>query len=281
MLDFWQAVAVSPLARNALIAGLLASVACGVVGAYVVTRRITYIAAGVAHCVLAGLGAAQYLNVVHGWRWLQPVHGALVAAILAAGIIGWVALRAREREDTAIGAVWSVGMALGILFIYRTPGYNQDMMSYLFGNILLVTTRDLWTTLLLDVIIVGLAAAFHPQLQAVCFDEEFARLRNLPVDAYYMVLLMLTAVTVVVLSMVVGIVLVIALLTLPAAIAGRFARSLAGMMAGACILCAAFTSLGLTLSYSPDLPAGPVIILVCGAAYLLVNAAGYWRSRRR
>lgn len=281
MLDFWQAVTVSPLARNALIAGLLASVACGVVGAYVVTRRITYIAAGVAHCVLAGLGAAQYLNVVHGWWWLQPVHGALVAAILAAGIIGRVAMRAREREDTAIGAVWSVGMALGILFIYRTPGYNQDMMSYLFGNILLVTSRDLWNTFLLDVIIVGLAATFHQQLQAVCFDEEFARLRNLRVDTYYMVLLMLTAVTVVVLSMVVGIVLVIALLTLPAAIAGRFAGSLAGMMAGACVLCAVFTSLGLTLSYGPDLPAGPVIILVCGAAYLLVNAAGYWRSPRR
>ncbi len=281
MLDFWQAVAVSPLARNALLAGLLASIACGVVGTYVVTRRITYIAAGVAHCVLAGLGAAQYLNVVHGWRWLQPVHGALVAAIVAAGIIGGVALRAREREDTAIGAVWSVGMALGILFIYRTPGYNQDMMSYLFGNILLVTTRDLWTTLLLDVIIVGLAAAFHPQLQAVCFDEEFARLRNLRVDVYYMVLLMLTAVTVVVLSMVVGIVLVIALLTLPAAITGRFAGSLAGMMVGACLLCAAFTCLGLTLSYGPDLPAGPVIILVCGMAYLLVNAVGYLRARRR
>lgn len=280
MLDFWQAVAVSPLARNALLAGLLASIACGVVGSYVVTRRITYIAAGVAHCVLAGLGAAQYLNVVYGWRWLQPVHGALAAAILAAGIIGWVALRAREREDTAIGAVWSVGMALGILFIYSTPGYNQDMMSYLFGNILLVTTRDLWTTLLLDIIIVAIAAAFHPQLQAVCFDEEFARLRNLRVDAYYLMLLMLTAVTVVVLSMVVGIVLVIALLTLPAAISGRFAGSLASMMAGACALCAIFTSLGLTISYGPDLPAGPVIILVCGAAYLLVSLAGLGRLRR-
>ena len=281
MLGFWYAVAEHPLARNALAIGLLASVACGVVGTYVVTRRITYIAAGIAHCVLAGLGAARYLNVVHGWTFLHPLHGALVAALLAAGIIGWVSLHTREREDTAIGAVWAVGMAVGILFIYQTPGYNQDLMSYLFGNILLVSTRDLWLTLALDVIIVGLTVVFYPQLQAVCFDEEFARLRNMQVDFYYLLLLGLTAVTVVLLSVVVGIVLVIALLTLPAAIAGRLSGSLGQMMGLACLVCAVFTLLGLSVSYGPDLPAGPTIIVLTGGAYFLVSFGGLVVERLR
>jgi zinc transport system permease protein len=281
MLDLWWAAGSSVLARNALLMAVLASVACGVVGTYVVTRRISYIAAGVAHCVLAGLGAARYLNVVHGWTFLQPIHGAIVAALLAAAIIGWVSLRTREREDTAIGAVWSVGMALGILFIYRTPGYNQDLMSYLFGDILLVSRQYLWLTLLLDGVIVAVVLLFHRQLQAVCFDEEFARLRNLRTDLYYLLLLALTALTVVLLSMVVGIVLVIALLTLPAAIASRFSASLTQMMVYACAICAGFNLLGLTVSYKPDLPAGPTIILLLGLAYLILATITTIRARRR
>jgi len=278
--EFWSAALHYPLARNALLIGLLASVACGVVGTYVVTRRISYIAAGIAHCVLAGLGAARYLTVVHGWTFLEPIYGALAAALLAAAVIGWVSLHAREREDTAIGVVWAVGMAIGILFIYKTPGYNQDLMSYLFGNILLVSTRDLWLTLALDVVILAATAMFYPELQAVCFDEEFARLRNLKVDFYYLLLLALTAITVVMLAMVVGIVLVIALLTLPAAIAGRFAGSLRQMMVLSCLICAVFTLGGLSISYGPDLPAGPTIILAAGAVYMLVLAAGFIRGRR-
>ena len=282
MTDFLHAVMTSALARNAVIIGLLASVACGIVGTYVVTRRISYIAASVAHCVLAGLGAARYVNVVHGWTFPNPVQGALIAALLAAGVIGWVSLRTREREDTAIGAVWAIGMAVGILFIYQTPGYHQDLMSYLFGNILLVSNRYLYLTLALDVFIVAVAAIFYYQLQAVCFDEEFARLRNLRVGLYYLLLLALTAITVVLLSMVVGIVLVIALLTLPTGIAGRFARSMGQMMMLSCLICAVFTVLGLSLSYGPDLPAGPTIIVLTGAAYLLSAAGCYaWGKRIR
>ncbi|NLV39627.1 MAG: metal ABC transporter permease [Candidatus Hydrogenedentes bacterium] len=271
--DFWLAVAAYPLARNALLAALLVSVACGVVGSYVVVRRITYIAAGVAHCVLGGLGAARYLSVTRGWDWLRPEYGALAAALAAAGLIGWISLRHREREDTVISAVWSVGMAAGILFLHATPGYNQDLMGYLFGNILLVTGRGLWFLLLLDAVILGLAALFFRPFLAVCFDEEFVRLRNLPADAYYLLLLAMTALTVVALSMVVGVVLVIALLTLPAAAAGRFAGSLLQMMAGAAVLCALFCVAGLTVSYRPDWPAGPVIILIAGAAYLVAALA--------
>ena len=143
MLDFFAALSRHAFLQYALIMGLLASVACGVVGSYVVARRISYLAAGIAHSVLGGMGLARYLQVVHGWDWFHPLLGAGLAALLAATVIGLISLRAKEREDTAIGAVWAVGMAIGIIFITRTPGYNQDLMSYLFGNILMVTGNDL------------------------------------------------------------------------------------------------------------------------------------------
>jgi len=196
--------------------------------------------------------------------------GAVAAALIAALLIGVISLRAKEREDTLIGALWAVGMAVGILFIARTPGYDQDLMSYLFGNILLVRGSDLWLMLALDVVVVALCAALYPQLQAVCFDEEFARLRGLKVELYYLLLLGLTALTVVLLVTVVGIVLVIALLTLPAAIAGQLTSTLRGMMAAAAVLSIAFTITGLAVSYGPDLPAGATTIVIAGLAYLLV-----------
>jgi zinc transport system permease protein len=176
----------------------------------------------------------------------------------------------REREDTIIGAVWAIGMAIGVLFIAVTPGYHEDLMSYLFGNILLIGAGDLWIMAALDVVVLVLALGLYPQLEAVCFDEEFARLRGLNVEAYVLILLVLTALTVVLLVSVVGIVLVIALLTLPAAIAGHFTTTLRGMMAVASILAVSFTTAGLAVSYSPDLPAGATTIVVAGAAYLSV-----------
>ncbi|HNZ47957.1 MAG TPA: metal ABC transporter permease [Candidatus Hydrogenedentes bacterium] len=267
MLEFWQAALSQPLAQNAVLAALLVSVACGVVGSYVVVRRITYIAAGVAHCVLGGMGAARYLQTVYGWTAFHPIYGAMIAALGAAAIIGWVSLYSKEREDSAISAMWSMGMAAGVLFIYITPGYTGDLMGYLFGNILLVTRHHLYFLLGLDVIILLLAVRWYDEFQAVCFDEEFARTRNINAGFFYILLLGLTALTVVALSMIVGIVLVIALLTLPAALSGRFAGSLMQMMAWASGLCALFCFAGLTLSYKPDLPAGPTIILIAGAAY--------------
>lgn len=258
--------------RHALAAGVLAGVTCGVVGSYVVVRRIAAIAGAIAHCVLAGLGAARWLQVVHGQAWASPMLGAVVAALVAAALIGFISLVSREREDTLIGAVWAVGMAIGILFIARTPGYDQDLMSYLFGNILLVRGSDLWLMVVLDVVVVGLCIALFPQLQAVCFDEEFARLRGLNVELYYMLLLALTALTVVLLVSVVGIVLVIALLTLPAAIAGQFTSSLRTMMVGAATLSIVFTVTGLAVSYAPDLPSGATTIVLAGITYLAVLA---------
>ena len=257
--------------QNAMLAGILAGLPCGVVGSYVVTRRITYIAGGIAHCVLGGIGAARYFQKVQGWEWFEPLYGAVLAAVLAAGVIGFVSLHAAEREDTAISALWAVGMAVGLLFITRTPGYNEDLMGYLFGNILLVGPGDLLLLLALDLIVITLAIMFYNRFLAVCFDEEFARLRGVPVEFFYLLLLVLTALTVVLLISVVGIVLVIALISLPAAIAGKFTRSLGRMMVLAAVLCVLFNLSGLALSYAPDLPPGAVTIVIAGAVYFVVS----------
>lgn len=281
MIEFVQAVAEFSFLRNALIAGLLAAVACGVIGSFVVARRITYVAGGIAHSVLGGMGVAGYLIAVHRWDNITPLYGAIVAALLAALIIGWVTLRARQREDTVIGAVWAVGMAIGILFISQTPGYNQELMSYLFGNILMVSNTDLGILVALDLLIVALTFLFYRRFLAICFDPEFARTRGLYVHWYYMLLLCLTALTVVLLVTVVGVVLVIALLTLPAAVAGCFSRTLRQMMFGAIACCVFFTLSGLVVSYESDFPAGATIILIAGACYGLAMAVRWFVGRYR
>ena len=254
--------------QNALLTGILASVACGIIGTYIVVRRISYIADGIAHTVLGGMGAALYLHKVYHWQGVVPIHGALVAAVIAAIIIGLVSLWAKQREDTVISALWAVGMAVGIVFISRTPGYNEDLMGYLFGNILMVSSEDLWMLAVLDVIAVGIGLLFYNQFLAVCFDQEFARLRGMKVELLYLLLLCLAALTVVVLATVVGIVMVIALLTLPIGIAALFSTTMWRMMVISAILCAIFTTSGLVLSYGPDYPAGATTIIIAGAAYL-------------
>ncbi len=267
-----------PVLRHAMLVGLLSSVAFGIVGTFVVTRRVTFIAAAIAHCVLGGIGAALYLRARLGLTWLEPIHGALPAALLAAVIIGLVSLRAKEREDTVIGAVWAVGMALGLLLLAKTPGYNKDTMSYLFGDILLITKRDVWLVAGLDLVVVAVAVFFYNKLLAVCFDEEFARTRGLAVERYYLLLLCLIAVTIVLLVYLVGIVLVIALLTLPAAVAGQFSRRMAWVMVIAVLLCMVFSTAGIALSYPYDLPSGPTIIVTGAAVYLAVLAAKRLRA---
>ncbi len=270
MREFIHAVSAHSFLQYALAAGLLASVACGVVGTYVAARRITYIAGGIAHSVLGGLGAARYLQVTRGWDWLHPLYGAIVAALLAAIIIGVVSIRWRESEDTAISAIWAIGMAVGVLFIARTPGYAENLMNYLFGNILMVTPSNLLLLGILDAVVVVLGLIFYRQLLAISFDEEFARLRGINVEAFYLMLLCMIALTVVLLVTVVGLIMVIALLTLPVAVATRFSRSLWQVMLIAALLIAFLTTLGLGISYDADLPAGATIIVLTGALYLLV-----------
>ena len=260
-MEFFAALVEHEFLQRALAGGLLAVIGCGIVGSYVVVQRISLLAGAIAHAVLGGMGIAWYFGA-------EPIIGALVAAVIAALIIGWVKLRFAEREDTAISAIWALGMAVGILFIARTPGYSVDLMGYLFGNLLMMSSSDIKLILALDVVIIGLVTVFYRQFLAVCFDPEFARVRGLHVERYYLLLLVLVALTVVMLIQVVGLILVIALMTLPAAIAGRFLNSVAGMMGLSVLLGMAFTAGGLALSYAPDLPSGPVIILLAGLSYL-------------
>jgi len=280
MNEFLDAVAAHAFMRNALLTGVLASVACGVMGSFVVVKRISYIAGGIAHCVLGGIGAALYLERAHGWEALDPIHGALIAALAAAVVIGLVSLKARQRVDTVIGAVWAIGMATGILFLSRTPGYGEDLMSYLFGNILMVSGSDLWLMVVLDAVVVTAVALFFKHLQSICFDEEFSRVRGLNVEILFVFLLILTALTIVLLVMVVGIVMVIALLTIPAAIAGHFTNRLSHMMGASVVVSILLTTGGLALSYEPNLPAGATIIVLAGATYLVVAVVSGARRRR-
>lgn len=270
MTEFFRALQQYEFIRYALAAGALCGIACGVVGTYVVTRRISYIAGGISHCILGGIGAAVCINKVYGVKAATPFSGAIVAALLSAIIIGLVVLRARQREDTVIGALWAIGMASGIIFISLTPGYSQDLMSYLFGNILMVSTKDLWIITGLDILVITICIIYYRPFMAICFDEEFARTRGLNVEFLFLLLLCITALTTVVLVSVVGVVLVIALLTLPAAIAVMFSRTLWKIMLIAALLCSAFTTGGIALSYGPDLPAGATIILLSAASYILV-----------
>lgn len=279
MAEFFDAVATHSFLRNALVAGLLASVACGVIGTYVVTRRISLIAGSLAHSVLGGMGAAYHLRTVHDWQWLHPLHGAIAAALLSAFIISAVRTYSSEREDTVISALWAVGMAVGIVFIFRTPGYKTDLMTYLFGNIVMADYHALRMLVVLDVVVVAIGLLFYNQLLAVCFDEEFARVRGIRTGFYYTLLLCLTALTIVTLIYVVGIILVIALLTLPVAVASQFSKKLWQMMLLSAVLSAIFTTMGLALSYGPDLPAGATTILLAAAVYVLVKLIGNYLRR--
>jgi zinc transport system permease protein len=255
--------------RYALFAGLLAAPAFGIIGTYVVARRMTYLAGAIAHCVLGGIGGALYCQVHYGLTWLTPMLGAIFTAIVAALVIGLVSLRSRERVDSVIGAIWVLGMAAGIIFIARTPGYI-DPMSYLFGNILMITTQDLLIIAALDIIVITLGLLSYNRMIAVCFDEEFARLRGIRTDLYTLFLLCLTALTIVLMIRVVGIVMVIALFTLPAATASHFSARLWQMMLFATLLGMISVAGGLSLSYSLDLPSGPAIVILAGFFYLSV-----------
>ena len=276
-MEFLSALSEHAFLRAALAAGLLAAVGCGVIGPFVVVRRISSLTGAIAHAVLGGMGIALYLG-------RSPLAGAVVAAVATALLVGWIGLVRMEREDALIGAVWATGMAVGILFISKTPGYDTELLSYLFGSVLMVDASQLRGMLLLDAVIVATVGLLYRPLVAVSFDEEMARLRGLPVVALQLLLLVLVSLTVVLMIRVAGLVLVLALLTLPSAAAGHWARSLGGMMAVATLLGAAASAGGLWLSYTPDLPAGATIVLVAAGLFLaslLAHAVASRAGKRR
>ena len=266
-----------PFIRNALLAGLLSSLLFGVLGAMVTVRRIASLAGAVSHAVLGGIGMALYLSAAGIVPNFPPIAGALIFAVIAACIIGAVSLKAKQREDTVINAIWAIGMSVGVLFMAKTPGYT-DPSSYLFGNILLIAGRDLLLMAILDLAALFLAWRFYPQLKACAFDEEFARVRGVPTNAVFLCLLAITAVAIVLLQTFVGIVMVIAMLTLPAGTAGYFSRNLAGMMLLSCGFSALFSAGGLALGWTFDLPVGAMTVILAGTVFLAVGAARVLRS---
>jgi zinc transport system permease protein len=271
-MSFFAAVAEHEFLRVVVVAGLLSALGCGVVGSLVVIKRSTFIAGGIAHSVLGGLGLAHLLGQ-------PPLAGAAIAAVVAALIVGWIAQRGGQHEDMLIGALWAVGMAVGIVAIARTPGYSTDLMSYLLGNLLMVTREQVLTTAALDgVMIVALVALWRPVI-ATTFDEEFARVRGLPTLALNLGVLVMIALSVVVLVQAVGLVLVMALLTLPAATALLAVSSVGRVMAVATALAAGEILLGLAVAYETDTPAGAVIVLVSACIFGLTLAARRLRSR--
>ncbi|PDM26695.1 hypothetical protein CP083_02450 [Candidatus Bathyarchaeota archaeon B24-2] len=258
MLDFLQ----YEFMRNALMAGLLASLACGIIGALVVVKRISLVSGGISHAAFGGVGLGYLLD-------FDPLLGALFFALASSLGMGLMRGRTKVSEDSAIGILWVTGMSLGVLFIGLRAGYTPDLFSYLFGSILTVSRLDLAIMFVLDMVILLVVFTFYKELLALSFDEEFATVRGVPTRYVYLTLLSMVALTVVVLIRIVGVVLVIAMLTIPATIAWQFSHKLLRIMFGSTVLSVVFTTSGLWLSYVFNSASGATIVLVSVAAFIL------------
>ena len=251
--------------RNALYASLLVGVACGLIGTLVVLNRIVFLGGGIAHAAYGGIGLAYYFGQ-------NPMLGAILFSILSALGMGLVHLRTKARSDTLIGVMWSIGMAIGIIFVSLTPGFKADLMSYLFGSLLAVSGADLRLMAVVVLLVIAFVVLLYRSLQAISFDETFSTVRNLPVAVLYLVMLVMIGLTVVVAMRVVGLIMVIAMLTIPPATANLFLKDMKGMMLLSIGLGWLFSTIGLIVSFALNLQAGSVIILVASLSYLL--AAG-------
>ncbi|WP_169777193.1 metal ABC transporter permease [Campylobacter mucosalis] len=246
--------------QNAFIAAILISIACGIVGSLVVINRMGFIAGGIAHGAYGGIGLAFFLSI-------EPLVGASIFSLLLALLIAFITLKDRVKSDSVIGAIWAFGMAIGIIFVDLTPGYNADLMSYLFGSILAVDSSDIIFMSALDIIFIAVCMLFYRQFVAISFDMEFARLRGVNTTLFYYVLVCLMALCVVATIRVVGLILVIALLNLAPIIAGRFCSSLGAMMFVSSLLSMLFCMAGLALSFYFNLTSGASIILIASVCF--------------
>ncbi len=260
--------------KNALAAGILVSIACGIIGSLVVVNRIVFISGGIAHAAYGGIGLAFFLG-------FSPLFGAGLFAVAAAMTMGLVSFKNRPRADTVIGVMWAVGMAVGIILIDMTPGYSMDLMSFLFGSILAVPKSDIWFMIPMDLVIVSAVVLFYKEFLAVSYDEEFAFIAGIPVKLFYFVLLGMTALCVVMVIRIVGLILVIALLTIPPYIAEKYTHNLGEMMVLSSLLGIFFTVAGLWLSYNYNFTSGATIVLVAGAAFFASQAADMIKKRVR
>lgn len=258
--------------RHAVYAGLLAAVACGIIGALIVVNRLVFLSGSIAHAAYGGVGLAFFL----GWPVLPTTLGFTVGA---SALMAAITLRRSERADTVIGVLWAAGMALGVLLLDFTPGYTMDLMSFLFGSILTVSVADLWIMAGLDLLLLALVVLFYRDFLAVSFDPEFARTRGAPVTFLHFLLPIMVALSVVMIIRVVGLILVMALLTIPPYLAERRASSLAAMMFSSTLQSAVYCLAGLALSYRYDLTSGAAIIAVAAGVFFLALATGWLRHR--
>ena len=248
--------------RNALVAGLLASIVCGMIGTLIVVNRIVFLSGGIAHAAYGGIGIAFFF----GWPHMV---GTIGFSLIIAMIMAVITIKTRHRADTIIGVLWAVGMALGVILLDLTPGYNVDLMSYLFGSILSVPDSDLILMAAICVLVFFIVFYYYHDLLAMSYDEEFAQLRGVPVKFLYFLLIGMTALSIVMIIRVVGLILVIALLTIPPFIAEKFSKSLFQMMGVSTALCAIFSVIGLWLSYAFNLTSGASIIMVAAAGFFM------------
>jgi len=270
-MQFFEDMTINPFLQTGLLAGLFASLSCGIMGPYVISRRIVFLSGAIAHMAVGGIGASIFLAKVfpETWGWLHPLHGAVVSALLAAVIIGLLHERVAERLDTLIGALWAVGMAAGILLIKYTPGYQTELMSYLFGNIVYVTSGEVKMMVVLNVLIIVTVLLFYKRLLAICLDRQQAELQGINVTGANILLLSLVALTVICLIQIVGLILVIALLTLPAATAAHHVKRMAPMMVASTLLAAVLTTAPRVAVYGTRISPESAIVLSAGGVYLL------------
>lgn len=247
---------------NALLAALLSSVSCGIIGTYIVSRRMVFIGGGITHASFGGIGIAYYLG-------MNPIVGAAVFAVLSALGINYFSQNGNIRQDSSIAIWWSLGMAIGIVFIAITPGYSPNLMSFLFGSILTVTFADLAYMAVLSVILVILFSFFFRVIVMIAFDEEFARARNLPVSFFNYTLMALMALVIVASIRISGVILVLSLLTLPQATANLFTKDFRSIMIASVFIGLIGMLSGLYISYYTDLPSGATIILLLTALFLV------------
>lgn len=259
--------------QNAIMAAVLASIACGVIGVYIMEKKLVMMSGGIAHTAFGGIGLGYFLKV-------EPIFTALGVSVIAALAVAALKRKARTDSDLLIGMFWSLGMALGVVFIAMTPGYPPDITSVLFGNILAVSRSDLRLILGLDILVLATVTAFYQMFKAYIFDEEFASVAGVPVRALEYLMYILVAVTVVVMIRVVGIILVIALLTAPPAIAKQFTYDMKKIMALSVLLGIGFCFAGLWVSYTVRLASGASIVLVAVGAYALVSIVHFGLRRR-
>jgi len=254
--------------RNALFAGFFASLICGVIGTFVVVNRLVFLGGGIAHAAYGGIGVAFFFGIPY-------IVGTLGFSLVAAMVMTAVVLKAKSRADTFIGVLWAVGMAIGIILLDLTPGYNVNLMSFLFGSILAVPGSDIWWMIGLSIITIAVTGYFYRDMLAISYDDEFASLRGVPVNLLYFLFIGLIAVSIVIIIRVVGLILVIALLTIPPFIAEKYASSLLMMMVLATLFAMLFNLTGLWLAYTFDLTSGATIILVATAGFFISMAVDF------